>query len=87
MNTIMKRLKSQPGFAMVINMLVLMAVYMLSRWVFYYMNIGSFPDVKFADMMRMSWGGLRFDLSALCYLNLLCIVLQFLPVSREQPPS
>lgn len=80
MNTIMKRLKSQPGFAMVINMLVLMAVYMLSRWVFYYMNIGSFPDVKFADMMRMSWGGLRFDLSALCYLNLLCIVLQFLPV-------
>lgn len=68
---------------MVVNMLILMAVYMLSRWMFYYMNMGSFPDVKLADMVRMSLGGLRFDLSALCYLNLLCIVLQFLPTRKR----
>ena len=68
---------------MIVNLLVLMAVYMLSRWVFYYMNLGSFPDVKFADMVRMSIGGLRFDLSALCYLNLLCVVLQFFPVKKR----
>ena len=73
MSSILKYLKRQPGFAMVVNVLVLMAVYMLSRWVFYYMNVGNFPDVRMADMMRMSWGGMRFDLSALCYLNLLCI--------------
>ena len=83
MKILFQRLKRQPGFAMVVNMLVLMAVYMLSRWVFYYMNLGNFPDVKLADMMRMSWGGMRFDLSALCYLNLLCIVLQFLPVKKR----
>lgn len=83
MNTLFKLVKRQPGFAMVVNMLVLMAVYMLSRWFFYYMNLGSFTDVKMADMMRMSLGGMRFDLSALCYLNLLCIVLQFLPVKKR----
>ncbi len=83
MITFLKHLKRQPGFAMVVNLLVLMAVYMLSRWVFYYINIGSFPDVKLSDMIRMSWGGMRFDLSALCYLNLLCILLQFMPVKKR----
>ena len=83
MSSILKYLKRQPGFAMVVNVLVLMAVFMLSRWVFYYMNVGNFPDVRMADMMRMSWGGMRFDLSALCYLNLLCIVLQFLPTKKR----
>lgn len=76
----MKRLKSQPGFAMIVNMLLMMAVYMLSRWVFYYLNIRHFQDVTFSQMMTISRGGLRFDLSALCYMNLLCILLQFLPI-------
>lgn len=69
---------------MAVNFLLLMIVYMLSRWVFYYMNISNFPDVTFHDMMTICLGGLRFDISALCYLNMLCILLQFLPLkSRE----
>lgn len=64
---------------MVVNFLLLMVVYMLSRWVFFYMNKSSFPDVTFEDMMTICLGGLRFDISALCYLNMLCITLQFLP--------
>ena len=65
---------------MVVNFLLLMVVYMLSRWVFFYMNKSSFPDVTFEDMMTICLGGLRFDISALCYLNMLCITLQFLPI-------
>ena len=65
---------------MVVNFLLLMVVYMLSRWVFFYMNKSSFPDVTFEDMMTICFGGLRFDISALCYLNMLCITLQFLPI-------
>ena len=65
---------------MVVNFLLLMVVYMLSRWVFFYMNKNSFPDVTFEDMMTICLGGLRFDISALCYLNILCITLQFLPI-------
>ena len=34
-------------------------------------------------MLTMSWGGLRFDISALCYLNILCVLLQFLPLKMR----
>ena len=83
MKNLFKTLRKQPGFIMAVNFLILMAVYMLSRWFFYYMNINSFQDVTFSDMMTMSVGGLRFDVSALCYLNILCIILQFLPVKKR----
>jgi len=76
-------LKTQPGFAMLVNFLLLMVIYMLSRWFFYYININTFQDVTFSDMMRMSWGGMRFDLSALCYLNALCIAMQFIPLKAR----
>ena len=82
----LKRLKYQPGFIMAVNFLILMVIYMLTRWVFYYMNSDSFQDVTFSDMMTISWGGLRFDLSALCYLNALCIGLQFLPIKARHTP-
>ena len=68
---------------MAVNFLLLMVVYMLSRWFFYYMNISNFPDVTFHDMMTICLGGLRFDISALCYLNMLCILLQFLPLKSR----
>ena len=73
-------IRKQPGFVMSVNFLLLMAIYMLSRWVFFYMNKSSFPDVTFHDMMTICLGGLRFDISALCYLNMLCIMMQFLPI-------
>ena len=66
-----------------IFMLVMLVIYMLMRWMFYWMNIDSFQDVTFKDMMTISWGGMRFDLSALCYLNAICILLQFLPIKNR----
>lgn len=83
MKKLFEQLRLQPGFIMAVNFLILMAVYMLSRWFFYYMNINSFQDVTFSDMMTMSVGGLRFDISALCYLNILCIILQFIPIKKR----
>ena len=65
---------------MAVNFLILMVIYMLSRWFFFYMNLESFPDVTFRQLLTMSLGGLRFDLNALLFLNLPCIVLQFLPL-------
>ncbi|MCR4766324.1 MAG: hypothetical protein K5856_09165, partial [Bacteroidaceae bacterium] len=76
-------IRKQPGFTMAVNFLILMVIYMLSRWVFYYMNIGSFHDVSINEMMIISMGGLRFDLSALCYMNALCILLQFIPWKKR----
>ena len=68
---------------MVVNFLIMMAIYMLCRWFFYYVNRSSFQDVTFGELMTMSLGGLRFDLSALCYLNALCALLQFLPIKAR----
>lgn len=65
---------------MAVNFLIMLAIYMISRWVFYYANARFFPDVTFGDMLTMSLGGLKFDLSALCYLNILCIAMQFIPL-------
>ena len=83
MNSRFAPIRKQPAFIMAVNFLLLMVVYMLSRWFFYYMNIGSFPDVTFHDMMTICLGGLRFDISALCYLNILCITLQLLPIKQR----
>ena len=80
MNTRTNDLGRQPAIIMAVNFLMLMVVYMLSRWFFFYMNLDSFPDVTFSNLLTMSLGGLRFDLSALLFLNLPCIVLQFLPL-------
>lgn len=65
---------------MAVNFLIMLAIYMISRWVFYYANARFFPDVTFGDMLTMSLGGLKFDISALCYLNILCIAMQFIPL-------
>lgn len=65
---------------MAVNFLIMLAIYMISRLVFYYANARFFPDVSFGDMLTMSLGGLKFDLSALCYLNILCIAMQFIPL-------
>ncbi len=83
MKSFFAQIRKEPGFIMAVNFVILMVIYMLSRWFFYYMNINSFQDVTFSDMMAISWGGLRFDLSALCYLNALCIVMQFLPIKQR----
>ena len=53
MMSLFERLRRQPGCIMVVNFLVLMAVYMLSRWFFYYINIASFPDVTWQEMMTI----------------------------------
>ena len=83
MKTFFEQLRKQPGVIMAVNMLVMLVIYMLMRWMFYWMNIDSFQDVTFKDMMTISWGGMRFDLSALCYLNAICILLQFLPIKNR----
>lgn len=75
-----KHFLKEPGFIMAVNFMILIVIYMVMRWLFYYMNIQYFPDVTLGEMIKMSLGGLRFDISALCYINLLCVVLQFIPL-------
>ena len=83
MKTIFNALKQQPGWVMLVNFAILMVVYMLMRWIFYYVYADTFSEVSLRDMLTISWGGMRFDASALCYLNALCVLLQFVPLKAR----
>lgn len=83
MNT-WRKIREQPAFIMTVNFMMMMVIYTLSRWFFYYINIDIYPDVSIHDMIIIFLGGLRFDLSALCFLNIPCLALQFLPFRNRE---
>ncbi|MCQ2253003.1 MAG: LTA synthase family protein [Bacteroidales bacterium] len=75
----MSSFSKQPAFIMVVNFFTVMVLYSVTRWFFYLMNLQGFQDVDTQEMFMMSLGGLRFDLSALCYINILFVVMQTIP--------
>ncbi|MCF0191271.1 MAG: sulfatase-like hydrolase/transferase [Marinilabiliaceae bacterium] len=59
---------------------VLIIFYAIERVSFYLFNTELFPNCSLSDWPLMMYGGLRFDISALIYLNLLwfvCYILSF----------
>ena len=75
----MENIRRQPVLIMAVNFALAMLLYMAERWFFFWMNHSTFQDVTFSDMMTICGGGIRFDVSALCYLNILCIAMQTIP--------
>ena len=66
--------------ALAIRFLALMLLYTLLRLGFYWANSSLFPNVSTAELGIMLWGGIKFDIVALLYLNILFILLQILPI-------
>ena len=66
-----------------INILLVMAIYTLSRLFFYWVNIDLYPNVSTQHLLEMLGGGLRFDLTALLYLNSLYLLLVLLPLPAQ----
>jgi phosphoglycerol transferase MdoB-like AlkP superfamily enzyme len=69
----------QKLWALIKRMSILFVIYQLLRFIFFIYNKHHFTDVGLSGYLRMMWGGLRFDLTALLYLNLLYIILYLLP--------
>lgn len=57
---------------------LLLVLYQILRLVFYAFNASLFPHVTSDSFPMMMLGGMRFDVSALVYLNLLYFVVHFL---------
>lgn len=57
-----------------------MALYTLSRLFFVLVNQSLYPDVTASHLWEMLCGGVRFDLTALLYLNSLYLILMLLPL-------
>ncbi|MFR3795306.1 MAG: LTA synthase family protein [Barnesiella sp.] len=56
---------------------VLMMV--LTRLFYYLYNQDLFAGIRVGELLKLFWGGVRFDLAAVFYLNLLFILLRILP--------
>ncbi len=69
------------------NFLLVMALYTLSRLFFYWVNLDIFPDVSPAHLLEMCLGGMRFDLTALLYLNSVYLLLMLLPLPQRANPT
>lgn len=76
----MKKILGHPWIVAACNMLLVMVLYTISRVFFYWINTDLYPNVSFAHLLEMLSGGLRFDLTALLYLNSLYILLAILPL-------
>src|SRR5258708_37165635 len=66
-------------FAVAVSLLIMMALYMLCRVSFYLYNTEFFPNMTLSRFGKIMLGGLRFDLSAILYLNSLFILLLITP--------
>ena len=65
--------------SLVIRMAILMLIYTLSRLFFYWINIDLFQETTLKGFVRIMAGGLRFDLSALLFINAIYILSQTVP--------
>ena len=66
---ILQRLHRHPWTTAAANLLLVMALYTLCRLFFVWVNRDLYPDLSSAHLMEMLAGGLRFDLTAVLYLN------------------
>ena len=62
------------------NLLLVMVLYTVSRLFFYWVNIDLYPNVSTQHLLEMLAGGMRFNLTALLYLNSLYLLLVLLPL-------
>ena len=64
-----------------------MLFYTICRLGFYLFNLSYFPDINSGSFLRILYGGLQFDLSAVLYSNILFIFLLILPLPWRYLPS
>lgn len=65
--------------AMLRRLVVVMMLFSALRAIFCIYNLGFFPDVPTRSLLKMLAGGLRFDLVAVLYTNILFIFLSIIP--------
>lgn len=77
---ILKRFWLHPWTVALCNWLLVMVIYTLMRLFFYWVNIDLYPNVSSEHLFELCAGGIRFDMTALFYLNSVYILLMLLPL-------
>lgn len=76
----LKKIWQHPWAVLASNILLVMALYSISRLFFYWANISNYPNVSIKHLFEMLFGGLRFDLTAVLYLSSFYILLSLIPL-------
>lgn len=66
------------------NFALMMAIFSLSRVFYYLTNQASYPDAGGSHLWELLYGGMRFDLTALLYLNSVYLLLELFPLRIRQ---
>lgn len=77
---LVNRLWYHPWVVAFSNFLLIMCIYSLSRVFFYLITKSAYSDMTVSHFWELMAGGLRFDLTALLYINSLYILLEILPL-------
>jgi phosphoglycerol transferase MdoB-like AlkP superfamily enzyme len=74
------QIKGNSYIALLKQLLLMVALFTVCRIGFYLFNTSFFPDMTLQRFMRIAWGGLKFDLAGLLYINSLFIFLSIFPL-------
>ena len=66
------------------NFVLMMAIFSLSRVFYWLIDHSAYPEAHGAHLWELLAGGLRFDLTALLYLNSVYLLLQLFPLRLRQ---
>ncbi len=84
-NTIKKKrilqLNIREEYVLLLRILLIMILFSISRMAFFLINKSHFQDISFTHLLELFAGGLRFDLSAIIYINSLYITLYLVPAN------
>jgi hypothetical protein len=77
--TLYKNLKTNWDVLFLYRLILSMIVFTICRITFFILNKDLFMEVELSDFLKMALGGLKFDLVAILYTNILFIVLCIIP--------
>ena len=75
----MKSFKNFPIVRVLFNFGLMLLVFTLCRLAFYLSNYNYFSDLNIGEILKIFYGGVKFDISALLYFNVLYILLALVP--------
>ena len=75
----MKSFKNFPIVRVLFNFGLMLLVFTLCRLAFYLSNYNYFSDLNIGEILKIFYGGIKFDISALLYFNVVYILLALLP--------
>lgn len=65
---------------LMLQLVLIMFLFTVCRLGYYFYNFSFFPETTAIGFLRILWGGLRFDLTAILYLNALILLLMIIPL-------